>query len=97
MANIYISEFANLARQSGAQVGSCPPVAEQKVAYTTSTASAAFATRTTFVRLLADADAHVKFAASPTATAANMLLKADVDYFFGVIAGQKVAAYDGTT
>lgn len=105
MASLYITEFVRQARDGNGHllpVGECPPIAQQKVTYTTSTASAAFNSATTFIRVKADADAHLAFAASPTADATDMQIEADVAEYFGVnrddvATGLKVAAYDGSS
>ena len=47
--------------------------------------------------MIADADAFLVFGASPTATASGMFLPGNTVEYFGVEAGQKVAAYDGTS
>lgn len=44
------------------------------------------------VRLLSTTDCHVAFAASPTATTNNMLLKANMPEYFKMNSGDKVAA-----
>lgn len=98
MANLYITEYAEMAKNSLSQavpVPQEPAVAEQKVAFSTATASAAFDSGTKFVKLTADADCHVEFGADPTAAVTNQPLKANTPQFFGVVAGQKVSAING--
>lgn len=100
MANLYITEFANLVTDEKGNLipaGKMPPRAEQKVTYTTSSQSAAFNQQTELIRVIADADVHLKFGSNPTATAANILVKANAPEYFGVVPGQKVAAYDGSS
>lgn len=100
MANLYISEYSSLATDPnamGVPVGSEPSEATQKVSYTTATQSSAFGGNTRFVRVIADADAHLLFGANPTATASHMLVKANTAEYFGVEATQKVSVYDGTS
>ena len=99
MANLYISEYGAITtvQSDREQAGSEPPKATQKVSYTASAASAAFNGDTGFVRVIADADAFLVFGASPTATASGMFLPGNTVEYFGVEAGQKVAAYDGTS
>jgi len=100
MASLYISEYDETASVSGGQavqVGKEPSVADQKVTYTSSTASAAFNDKTVFIRVIADATVHLKFGANPTADATDLMLPANKEEYFGVTPGQKVAAYDGTT
>ncbi len=70
------------------------PGTSQKVAYDTTTQSAALGARTSVVRLIASTDAHVKFGANPTALTdgTSTFLKANIEYFFGVAPGSKIAA-----
>ena len=96
MAALYVTEYA-WTPQRGLFGMKMPPIAEQKVSYTTTTASSAFNSLTTMVRVTADADAHLEFGSSPTATAANMLLPSGHVEYFEVTPGDKVAAYDGTS
>lgn len=100
MATLNVVEFESLAEDAKGNlipVGKGPFLASSNVTFTTSTASSAFNARTKFVRLIADADAYVVFGSSPTATATSMRIEANVAEYFGVIAGQAVAAYDGTS
>ncbi len=101
MATLYITEYETLApidhgifAQCGYEDGG---VTEQTVTYTTSTASTAFQDETRFVRVVADALAHVEFGSAPTATISNKPIQANVPEYFGVVGGQKVAAYDGSS
>ena len=100
MANLYITEYADVVKAAGnmpIQAPKEPAVAEQKISYTTAASSAAFNDATIFVRLYADADVHIHFGKSPTATAAKQLVPAFTEIFRGVVPGQKVSAYDGTS
>lgn len=102
MASLYISEFKvwGLIPEHGgarAQIAREPHLAKQKVTFTTAAASAAFNADTRYIRLIADADFHAAFGASPTATAAFPLHKANTEYFYAVTAGHKISAYDGTS
>lgn len=98
MASLYITEFVALPKDGPYDasqpmpVGATPAVAEQKVAFTTSTQSAAFNAATRYVRIISDATCHLAFGANPTATTSNMRVVADSAEYFGVVAGQKVAA-----
>jgi hypothetical protein len=99
MASLHITEYTRL---SSVRPGGSAPVAEepgtdQIVSYTTSTQSTAFAADTRFVRLIADAKAHIVFGANPTATANSKYITADTPEYFGVNPGDEVAAYDGTS
>ncbi len=101
MAVLQITEYAELARdRQGNQVpvGKEPAIASQTVTYTTSTNSSAFDNKTRFIRVYADTRAHIAFGSgTQTATATNTRLAADAAEYFGVIGGQQLAAYDGTS
>jgi hypothetical protein len=100
MATIHITEFIALgrdARGNELQVGKMPEHTTQVVTYTTSTQSAAFGAETKFIRVIADAAAHLAFGSNPTATANSLWVPADTSEYFSVVPGQKVAAYDGSS
>lgn len=74
------------------------PGNEQKVAYDASVRSAAFGAKTSVVRLVCSTDCHVKMGSTsapttPTAVADGTatFLKANIEYYFGVIPGAKLA------
>lgn len=110
MATLYITEFkaegqAPTQRTWGAGPGIVPiaqqpPNFEQTVAIGgSSTASAAFATGTTLVRIETDVICSILFGAagaSPVATAASARLAADSVEYFGVGPGMKVAVITNT-
>lgn len=95
MSTLYITEFDALPIDTGLatpQTGALPPVAEQTRSISGSSAqSAAFNSRTRFVRLHASVACHVTVGANPTATTSSMKLPADSTEYFGVAAGHKVA------
>jgi hypothetical protein len=106
MATLWITEYANMGKDQNGKpvpVGEEPAVAVQTVTYTTATASTVFSGRTRFVRLIANADCHVRFSVAGTAaTAGYTKLEADVAEYFGVqngvgITPLKVSAYDGSS
>jgi len=100
MATALVTEYKDLAEDSAGRVmqaGKEPAQTAQSVTYTTSTASSAFSGNTYLVRIIADADVHVSFGASPTATASSTRIPADTAEYFGVVPGQKVACYDGSS
>lgn len=102
MAQLYITEYARLARDQDGnvlQVGEEPNVATQRVTYTTSAASSALNALTTIVRLKADADFHMVVGESPTAAATDPQYEANVEYYIGVRPGHgwQIAAYDGSS
>ncbi len=100
MANIFVTEYNSI--QLGmpgyaAPIPLEPAVANQNVSFTTATQSVAFNASTRFVRLFSTANCHVVFGANPTATAAKQKLIAEVEYWRGVVPGQKVSVYDGSS
>ena len=100
MANLYIAEFQKLEKDAKGNImpiAIMAPVTEQKIEYTTAVSSSAFHAKTKFIRVIADAVAHLEFGGDPVATADNSYIPADVAEYFSVIAGQKVAVYDGST
>lgn len=98
MGNLYITEFTNTGADStGRQVQAAaqPPVAEQKVTTSgTSAQSSAFNTATTLVRLHTDTDIYVLFGTDPTSTTSKMKMVAGQTEYFTVPRGVtlKVAA-----
>ena len=52
----------------------------------------AFGAGTTIIRLVSTTDCYLKFGATPTAVATDMLLPANVVEYFGATPGVKVAA-----
>lgn len=89
MAVLYITEYAELARDSLGNVmpvGLAPALATQKVDFTSGeTKSAAFQDATTLVRLVSDTSGFLLFGASPTATSTeDTLLVALAAEYFGV-------------
>jgi len=97
MASLYIQEYETCPNQGEVQAGQEPALASQKITFTTSAQSAAFNAKTQFIRVWADAAVWLAFAASPTATVASMPVSASTAEYFGVQAGEKVAAYDGAS
>lgn len=100
MASLYITEYAELARdEKGVPIaaGREPAVAEQKITITGSSASSStFNKLTKFVLLHVDAVTHVVFAESPTADATNRRMPADSSQFSGVSRNLKVAGISGS-
>lgn len=102
MPNLYITEFAQVGIDALGRVAApIPrqlPVAEQKVAFTTSAQSATLDATTTMVRLQADGICSVAFGANPTATTSNLRMTAGQTEYFMVPAnsGLKIAAVNNT-
>lgn len=100
MANLFVSEYSVQGLEGGGKVipaGKEPALVEQRVVFSTSAQSAAFNERTNFIRVQADANAHIAFGLDPTAEATNKYLVAGVPEYFAVSAGHKIAAYDGAS
>lgn len=101
MATLWITEYSEIpliVNGLPAPLALEPPVAEQTVTYTTSTASNAFNSKTKYVRLYASADCHILFGTAPTATAAKQKIAGGQEYWRAVnAASTKVAAYDGSS
>ena len=100
MAKLSITEYASMLGHDGTGRPAdlaLEPGTDQEVTFTTATQSTAFATSTRFIRMVADTNCRVKFGSNPTALAASQRLVADTEYWRGVVAGQKVSAYDGTS
>jgi hypothetical protein len=95
MPTLWIAEYDMLSNDG---VGNAlpiprePAIAEQTVTFTTTVASAAFNAKTTYVRLIADADCHLHFDDAPVATTAKQFVPANTEVFRRVRAGDKVAA-----
>ena len=69
------------------------PTSTEKLASSgTSSQTAAFADGIAYVRVIADADCHILFGSSPTATSSSIFIPADQPEIFKVNPGEKVAA-----
>ncbi len=100
MAILHIAEFQKLPKDAQNRpmlIARVAPHAEQNITYTSATASAVFNPKTKFIRVIADAKAHLAFGGAPVATVANMFIPANVAEYFAVTSGEKVSAWDGTT
>ena len=104
MATLWITEYEKLAEDFAGQpvlVGEEPALVTQQITYTTSVQSAVFHPKTRFIRVKADADAHLKFGKSPTAVVGDTPIEANVAEYFGVRSIKneqlQLAVYDGTT
>ena len=97
MGNLYISEYKSVVDNGQVQAANEPSVTTQKVSFTTTVASAAFNAGSRFVRVFSDIDAWLVFGDTPVATVSGLPVKAGVPEYFGVLPGQKVAAYDGSS
>lgn len=99
MSAIWITEFRSLPMDVNGktvQVAVLPAITTQKVTISGASAqSAAFNADTKLIRINADVLCHFIAGASPTATTGEARLPADTTEYFGVIAGQKLAAITG--
>lgn len=93
-ANLYISEYSNLASASAtvAQIAGEPVIVDQgPISYSGGAALSATLNATTgFVRLICDTQCSVKFGTAPTATNANKVLPALTPEYFGVSPGSNL-------
>ena len=68
------------------------PVTTQKVTSSgSSAASSAFGANIEYVRVIPDADCHIEFGVSPTATSSKIFLESKTSEYFKVSEGEKVA------
>ncbi len=99
MAVLYLSEHAEIVvfQGGGGQALSEPPIAEDTVAISgTSAQSAAFDAKTHFARVHVDAICSILFGADPTATTANKRMAANATEVFRVNPGEKIAVIAST-
>lgn len=74
------------------------PIRTYAVTYTSSTASSnAWHNQTTYIGITCTALAHYLMGADPTADAGDTIIPAGEHLYIPVVAGQKIAFYDGTT
>lgn len=100
MATLYISEYANVDRETGKiAIAEEAEVTTQTVSIAAGSAqSSAFNTQTAYVRLHTDAICSVKFGTNPTASATTKRMAANQTEYFRVPRGQsyKVAVITNT-
>ena len=100
MATAKISEYREMVTDVSGKtvlVASEPAVAVQSVAFTTSSASAAFNAKTKFIRVVCDAKAHFEVSGSPAPTANSPYFPANTPEYLGVSRDLKIAFYDGSS
>lgn len=103
MATLYITQFKSVGILPGRemQAAMVPPLAEQAMSFTVTTASNAFNVDAGLIRLHTDADCYIEFGTAPTATTSNgiKMIAGQTEYFSlkKPVDGLKVAAYDGTS
>lgn len=94
MADVFISEYARLARDADGNVipvGKEPAVAEQVLEIGSAVASAAFNESTRLIRVHAEAACCLLFGAAPTAVTTKKRMGAGATEYFGIVPGQKVS------
>lgn len=101
MANIFITEYAQLGHAKGEMLIAPlePAVTNQQIANpVASTASSAVNAGTAFVMVHVDAAAHLAFGSAPTAVTTAHRLAAGETRFYAVIPGtsMKIAAINGS-
>jgi hypothetical protein len=100
MTVAYISEFAripldaNQEEVTGGGALKLPPLATQKVTFTTTTQSAALNGATRLVQVTVTGPACMVMGDNPTATTDDLYLAQDTPYVFGVKRGQLLAFID---
>lgn len=102
MAKLFITEYSELAVDKlgkPIQVGKEPSLRSSMVTFTAAANSDTFKRGTRFVRLIADADAHIEFGDAPAAVATSMKLEANVVEYFGIaqIKDLRLSVYDGSS
>lgn len=101
MARLYVTEYEHMIELAGGRlpVGKEPAVASQAFTFTgTAAASAAFQSRTKFIRVHTDAICSIVFGTAPVATGDSMRLAAGQTEYFGIPgeASYKVSAITNT-
>lgn len=99
MATLYISEYAASSTHDSRNAYTVlePPLAEQTVSISGSSAqSSAFGTTTHVIRVHTDAICSILVGANPTATTAKKRLPADWTEYFGVQPGAIIAVITNT-
>jgi hypothetical protein len=89
-AKLYISEYNSLTLTAGLIAQAAPEASTDQtpVDYSGGVASsAAFASATSYVRVICDTQCSIKFGTAPTATNANKVLPALTPEYFGVPQG----------
>jgi hypothetical protein len=88
MSNLSITEYESVGRDiqgSPLPAGQVPAVAIQNITFTTSaTQSAAFNTKTVFIRVVSDVDCRLVFGTDPTADQTSTLLASGQAEYFGI-------------
>jgi hypothetical protein len=90
MAVAYITEYESMAVVATglAPIAQDPPIAEQVVAISTHTESAAFNAATRFIRVHVDAICSISVGLTPVATTVMRRMAANQTEYFGVVPGK---------
>lgn len=95
MATCQITQFQDAQNDNQIQVAGAYNGIEN-VTYTTATSSAAMNADTRLVRIIADATVYLDFTGA-AATANSLRLPANTVEYFGVMPGQTISCYDGSS
>ena len=101
MANLHITEFSAIPKAPDGKplfiAAMSSIVTTQVVSFTTTTKSAAFKSRTSFIRVYTDTKAFLEFGSDPTATNQSIPIGSNAPEYFAVKSGKKLAVHDGTS
>lgn len=102
MSTLWIDEYAGMGTDSApdAQIPRMPPIARQKITYTTAELSLVFNEITRYIGVYADNGGEVSFldvGVAPVATDASTPLEDSYTRYFAVKRGHRVSIYDGTS
>jgi hypothetical protein len=97
MSTLSIAEFRQLGKDDRIQAVEQPPLAEQTVTVSgTSAQSSAFNDGTRIIRVHTDAIVSILIGSNPTATTAKARMVAGQTEYFTVVGGHKIAAITNT-
>jgi hypothetical protein len=96
MATCEIAQFQDAQNDNQIQVAGAYNGIE-KVTYTTATSSAAMNADTRLVRIIADATVYLNFTGAAATVANGIRLPANTVEYFGVMPGQTISCYDGSS
>jgi len=95
MATAWITEYDSFQIDNGkvVEVLAEPAIADQEITFTTAVESAAFSVNTHYIRIYADAAAHIQIgpAGTATATIAMQKIAAETEYVRRVNPGEEIS------
>lgn len=92
MTFLYVTEYADTDQGSPME----PPLASQKITFTTTTQSNAFHASTRLIRVHSNGICSVEVGNNPTATTSSKRMALGATEYFAVPGGFKIAAVDNT-